>query len=143
MNAIALDQAPLSVPKAQLWIGRVLVGLIALFMAVDGAARLAGFAPYVEGTVRYGYPLSSAPWIGAVLLVATALYIVPRSAVLGAILLTGYLGGAIATHVRASEPWFFAAVFGVIVWAGLFLRDAHVRELLLGSARTGKGKQRR
>jgi DoxX-like family len=111
--------------------GRVVSGFIALFMGMDGALRVAHFAPYVQGTVQFGYPAHLATPIGLVLLACTLLYVVPRTAVLGAILLTGYLGGATATHVRVEDPSFaFAAVFGVLVWAGLYLREPRLRALL-------------
>ena len=111
--------------------GRFLSGFAALFLLVDGAARTVRFAPYVEGTVQFGYPEHLATPIGLVLVAATLLYIVPRTAVLGAILLTGYLGGATASHVRVEDPFFlFAAGFGVMVWAGLYLREPRLRALL-------------
>jgi hypothetical protein len=111
--------------------GRVVSGFIALFMVMDGALRAAHFAPYVQGTVQFGYPAHLATPIGVVLLACTLLYAVPRTAVLGAILLTAYLGGATATHVRVEDPSFaFAVVFGVLVWAGLYLREPRLRALL-------------
>ena len=88
------------------------------------------FAPYVEGTTRVGYPASCLVPLGLVLIACTILYVVPRTAVLGAILLTGYLGGATATHVRIGEPFFFPVVFGVLLWASLYVRDARARALL-------------
>jgi hypothetical protein len=109
----------------------VLSGLVALFLLVDGGARLAGFAPYVEGLTKFGYPVTLAPWIGLSLLVSTVLYAVPRTMALGAILVTGYLGGATATQVRVGDPWFpFPVALGVMVWAGLWCRSARVRALL-------------
>ncbi len=87
-------------------------------------------APYVEGTARVGYSAGSLVPLGLVLLASTILYAVPRTAVLGAILLTAYLGGATATHVRMGEPFLFPVVFGVIVWGCLYLRDERVRSLL-------------
>ena len=86
--------------------GLVLSWLVILFCLVDGGARLAGFAPYVQGMSKFGYDPALAPWIGLSLLVSTILYAVPRTAVLGAILLTGYLGGAVATQVRVGDSWF-------------------------------------
>lgn len=111
--------------------GRVISGFAALFLFMDGALRVAHFAPYVEGTVRFGYPAPLATPIGITLLAATLLYVLPRTAVLGAIVLTGYLGGATASHVRMEDPFFlFAAAFGVLVWAGLYLREPRLRALL-------------
>ena len=88
-------------------------------------------APYVEGTARVGYSPSGLVPLGLVLIACTILYAIPRSSVLGAVLLTGYLGGATATHVRMGEPYFFPVVFGVLLWACLYARDARVRTLLL------------
>jgi hypothetical protein len=112
-------------------IGLVLSGLVYLFLLVDGGARLIGFAPYVEGLTKFGYGVGLAPWIGLSLLVSTILYLVPRTTVLGAILVTGYLGGATATQVRIGDPWFlFPAALGVLAWAGLWCRSSRLRDLL-------------
>lgn len=117
--------------KGMLWTGRIISGFVALFLIVDGALRLIGFAPYVEGLVKVGYPASQAPWIGLALLVSTILYLIPRTAILGAILVTGYLGGATATQVRIEDPWFlFPVVLGVLAWAGLYVREARLRALI-------------
>lgn len=111
--------------------GRVLSTFVALFLFFDGGARLVRFAPYVEGTVKFGYADHLAAWIGLVLILSTLLYVIPRTAVLGAILLTGYLGGATASQVRADDPWFlFPVAFGVLAWGGLYLRDARLRALI-------------
>jgi hypothetical protein len=111
--------------------GLVLSGLVSLFLLIDGGARLAGFAPYVEGLTKFGYEVRLAPWIGITLLISTILYTVPRTMVLGAILVTGYLGGATATQVRVGDPWFlFPAVLGVLAWAGLWCRSSRIRDLL-------------
>lgn len=111
--------------------GRIISGFAALFLFMDGAARTLRFAPYVEGTVQFGYPEHLAMPIGIVLVACTLLYVVPRTALLGAILLTGYLGGATASHVRVEDPNFlFAATFGVLVWAGLYLREPRLRALV-------------
>ncbi|HEU4881203.1 MAG TPA: DoxX family protein [Longimicrobium sp.] len=110
--------------------GRIVSGFAALFLLADGVLRTVRFAPYVEGTVQFGYPQHLATPIGIVLVACTLLYVVPRTAVLGAILLTGYLGGATASHVRMEDPFFlFASVFGVLVWAGLYLREPRIRAL--------------
>jgi hypothetical protein len=117
--------------RGMVWTGRAISGFAAAFLLFDGAARLVHFAPYVEGTVTFGYPEHLASPIGLVLVVATLLYVIPRTAVLGAILLTGYLGGATASHVRVEDPFFlFAATFGVLVWAGLYLREPRLRALV-------------
>ena len=111
--------------------GWVLTGFVGLFLLVDGGARLAGFAPYVEGMTKFGYAASLAPWIGLVLLACTITMLIPRTAVLGCILVTGYLGGATATQVRVHDAWFlFPVVLGVMSWLGLYLRDARLRALI-------------
>ena len=111
--------------------GLVLSGLVSLFLLIDGGARLVGFAPYVEGLTKFGYSPTLAPWIGLSLLVSTVLYAVPRTMVLGAILVTGYLGGATATQVRVGDTWFlFPVALGVMGWAGLWCRSPQIRGLL-------------
>jgi hypothetical protein len=111
--------------------GWVLTGLVGAFLIVDGGARLAGVAPYVEGMTKFGYEASLAPWIGLVLLLCTITMLIPRTATLGCILVTGYLGGAAATQVRVQDAWFlFPVVLGVMSWLGLYLRDPRVRALV-------------
>jgi hypothetical protein len=112
-----------------LWTGRIMSGLVSLFLLVDWGARLAGFAPYVEGMTRFGYPAELAPWVGLTLLICAVLYLLPRTVILGAILVTGYLGGATATQVRVGDPWYlFPVALGVMAWAGLWLRYRGLRE---------------
>lgn len=122
---------------AQRWAGRVLSGLAVVFLLFDALMKVLRAEPAVEGTVQLGYPESVVAGIGLVLLVCLALHLIPRTAVLGAILLTGYLGGAVATHVRLLNPLFSHTLFpvyvGVLVWLGLALRDGAVRRLLLGA----------
>lgn len=118
-------------PKYALWAGRVISALMVAFLLFDGAIKAMMLEPAVEGSVQLGYPESVVSWIGVALLVCTILYAVPRTAFLGAILLTGYLGGAVATQVRVEDPWFLLpAFFGVLVWLGLYLRDARLRALV-------------
>ena len=122
-----------SVSKAALWTGRILSGLAALFLLFDGAMKLAKPDFVVEGTVKYGYSESVIVPLGVVLITSTLLYLLPRTAALGAILLTGYLGGAVDAHVRAGEgafPVLFPVVFGVVLWGGLYLRDARLRTVV-------------
>ena len=117
----------------RLWASRATGGLPALFLLVDGAMKLIKPAAVVEATVQLGYPESTLVGTGVVLLVSTVLYLLPRTAILGAVLLTGYLGGAVATHVRTAGPPFnvlFPVVFGALLWIGLWLRDARLRDLL-------------
>jgi len=114
-----------------LWTGRVLATLIVLFMLFDGAMKLAMIQPVIDATKQLGYPVSTIRPIGIAAIVAALLYAFPQTAVLGAILLTGFLGGAIATHVRAGETnYLFAGALGVIAWLGLYLRDARIRNLM-------------
>lgn len=121
------------VSKTNLWIGRIVSGLPALFLLVDGVMKLFKPAVVVEATLNLGYPESTIIPIGVVLVICTILYLIPATSVLGAILLTGYLGGAVATHVRAGESLFsivFAVIFGILIWLGLYLRDARLRALV-------------
>lgn len=127
------DTQPAPVSKKALWIGRIVSALPALFMLVDGAMKLVKPAPVVEATVRLGYPESVIVGLGIVLLACTILYLIPRTAILGAILLTGYLGGAVATHVRVGEGWFpisFPIIMGILLWGGLWFRDQRLRAFI-------------
>ncbi len=117
--------------KRMQWAGRIISGLVILFLLFDSIVKVIGLGPAVESTVALGYPESVVFGIGLVLLVCTILYVISRTAILGAILLTGYLGGATATQVRVEDPWFlFPVLLGVLVWAGLFLRDDRLRALV-------------
>jgi|SRR5690349_2368330 len=128
MNSTIPTQA---VSSKAVWIGRVLTGLIVIFMIFDAGVKLLKLPAAVEGTVRLGYPAEQIVPLGVVVLVCVALYAIPRTAVLGAILLTGYLGGATATQARVNSGLFVLPVlFGMVVWAGLYFRDARLRALL-------------
>jgi hypothetical protein len=119
--------------NTQLWAGRILSGLAALFLLWDGVMKLLKPAFVVKATRELGYPESDIVRIGVVVLGCTLLYSIPRSSILGAILLTGYLRGAIASQVRVEASWFnvvFAFVFACLVWGGLWLRDLRVRDFL-------------
>ena len=116
-----------------LWTGRILSGLPTLFLLFDAVMKFVKPAPVIKGTVELGYPESVLFGLGVVLLICTILYAIPRTAVLGAILLTGYLGGAVATHVRVGGPLFdviFPVIFGALIWGGLYLRDERLRALV-------------
>lgn len=119
-----------NVSKASLWTGRVISALIILFMLFDGGAKIVRFAPYVEGTVKAGYADSLVVPLGIVGLVCTIVYAIPQTSVLGAILMTGYFGGATATHVRLGQPFYFPVVFGILVWLALYLREPRLRDLI-------------
>src|SRR5947209_12926064 len=107
----------------KLWSGRILSALVVVFMLFDGAIKVMKAPAAVQGTVRLGFPASVLVPIGITALICTLLYAVPRTSILGAILLTGYLGGATATQVRMQDPWFlFPVVIGALVWLGVFLR---------------------
>jgi DoxX-like family len=126
------NQTP-SISKGRLWAGRIVGGLPALFLLVDAIMKFVKPKPVVEETVRLGYPESVIIGLGAVLLASTILYLIPKTSILGAILLTGYLGGAVATHVRMGEglfPIFFPVIFGVLLWGGLWLRDERLQNLI-------------
>ncbi|HWN08593.1 MAG TPA: DoxX family protein [Pyrinomonadaceae bacterium] len=119
--------------KGMIWAGRIISALAALFFLVDAVMKFFKPPIVVETTVKLGYPESTIVGLGIVLLVSTILYMIPRTAVLGAILLTGYLGGAVATHVRVGEgvfPVLFPVIFGALVWLGLYLRDERLRTLI-------------
>ena len=136
MYGQATVEAPSASPgfaaRSARWTGRVISALVVAFLLFDGGIKVMRLEPAVEGSVQLGYPEGTVFGIGLALLVSTVLYAVPRTAFLGAILLTGYLGGAVATQVRVEDPWFlFPAFLGVLVWGGLFLRDERVRALIL------------
>jgi DoxX-like family len=117
----------------ELGAGRILVALSALFLIFDAAAHWMMPSPVVEALNRLGYPLALSPTLAIIEVICLVVYLIPRTAILGAILLTGYLGGAVATHLRVRDPLFdtiFPILFGVLVWAGLYLRDQRLRALV-------------
>lgn len=117
--------------KAMLWTGRVITTLVVLFLLFDCSIKIAKAAPAMEGTVKLGYPASTIVPIGLTLLVCIIMYVIPKTNVLGAILLTGYLGGATATQVRIQDPWFlFPVLIGVLAWGGMYFRNYRIRELI-------------
>jgi len=121
------------VSKKRLWAGRIIGALPALFLLVDGAMKLVKPEVVVKTTVQLGYAETVILPLGVVLLTCTILYLIPQTAVLGAILLTGYLGGAVATQVRAGQGPFeilFPVVLGVLLWGGLVLSDDRLRTLI-------------
>ena len=116
-----------------IWAGRILSALSILFLLFDAGGHLLMPAPVVDAFKRLAFPLGLSPVLGIIQLICVALYAIPRTSILGAILLTGYLGGAVATHLRVRDPLFdtlFPIIFGVLVWAGLFLRDPRLRALI-------------
>ena len=133
MTVIA-ETLPTSTPAR--WIGRTLSGLVILFLLFDGAIKLVPWPIVTETMDRMGYGSDDALMrgLGAITIVCTVLYAIPPTSILGAILLTGYLGGAIASHVRIGSPLFTHTLFGVylglMVWGGLWLRDRNLRHLI-------------
>ena len=113
-----------------LWAGWIITVLPVLALLVSGTLKLIQPPWALQGFRELGYPESTALGIGIVELACAVIYVIPRTSVLGAILLTGYLGGATATHVRVGEPFFAPIVLGVLVWGGLYLRDARIRALI-------------
>jgi hypothetical protein len=131
------DQQELTMDsRAALWTGRVLSGIAVLFLLFDGAIKLVPIQPVTDSLRELGYPASDsfARFLGVLTLLCTALYAWPRTAVLGAVLLTGIMGGAIASHLRLGDPLFSHTLFGVwlglLFWAGLWLRDERVRRIM-------------
>lgn len=122
--------------RRSLWAGRALSGLAILFLVMDGTMKLVPLQPVIDTMAQLGWPSDpmTARTLAILTLVPTLLYAIPRTAILGAILLTGYLGGAVATHVRIGSPIFshdlFGVYVGIILWGGLWLRDARVRALI-------------
>ncbi|HXU62497.1 MAG TPA: DoxX family protein [Polyangia bacterium] len=149
MRALALDDTTFKLSqastnagapsRARIWTGRVLSGLAALFLAWDGVMKLVQPPVVVEANRALGFSLHALFVVGALVLAFVALYVLPRTAVLGAVLLTAFLGGAVATNVRMGMPLFTHVLFPVYVaalmWGGLYLRDGRVRRVLLPPAR--------
>jgi hypothetical protein len=132
-NLSSATSARHAVSTRQILAGRIVSGLVTLFMLMDGIMKLFKPAAVLEANARLGYPESTLVGIGVALLACTALYVIPRTSIFGAILLTGYLGGAVASNVRAGQVLFntlFPVVFGVLVWGGLWLRDSRLRNLV-------------
>jgi hypothetical protein len=133
-DEIMQPAGPKAIASKRLWTGRVLSALAVMFLLFDGVIKLLKLPPAVEGTVRLGYPEQVIVGIGLVELVCLALYVIPGTSVLGAILFTGYLGGAIATHLRIGSPLFTHTLFpiyvAVLIWGGLFLREERLRTLI-------------
>jgi hypothetical protein len=118
--------------KTRLWSGRILTGLVVLFLLFDGITKVVKERHVLQAAADLGYSANLIAGIGVLLLACTAVYVIPRTAVLGAVLLTGYLGGAVEANVRAGHPLFeciFPLIFGVLVWAGLFLREPRLGDL--------------
>ena len=113
--------------------GWIISTLCILFLLVDAIMKVIKHPMSVEGSAQLGWPVDQVQSIGIALLISTILYVIPRTAILGAILLTGYLGGAIAIMVRAGQPLYFASIFAILVWVGLALRNEKLRGLIYTS----------
>jgi len=122
--------------QGRAWIGTVLSAVAVLFLVFDSVGKLLRVAPVVAGTIQLGYPEGVIRALGVILLLCVVVYLIPRVSIVGAVLLTGYLGGAVATHVRVGSPLFthvlFPVYLGVFIWGGLFLRDVRLRQVLAG-----------
>ena len=133
-NAFGSTARPLSRSRQGLWAGRALSGVAVLFLLFDSVGKLLQVQPVIDGTLELGYPGSTVFGLGVTLLLCVIAYVIPRTSVLGAVLLTGYLGGAIATHVRVQNPLFTHVLFPIYVatfiWGGLILRDVRLRAFL-------------
>ena len=123
--------------NTRLWIGRILSGIVIVFLVFDGIIKLIPIAPVIETMRQLGYGgdvTTVARGLGVLTLVIVALYAIPRTAILGAILLTGLLGGAMATHLRVGSPLFthflFGLYLGLMAWEGLYLRDDRLRAMI-------------
>ena len=123
-----------SVSKKKLWAGRILSALAVLFLLFDGVVKMMRIDAVVESMAHLGYPVNLAFGLGILQLALVALYLIPRTSVVGAILWTGYLGGAISTHLRVGDPFFTHSIFPIyiaaLIWGGLYLRDARVSALV-------------
>lgn len=124
------ESPPAPASAKTLWAGRILTALPAVMLIASAAAKLAQAAPVSEEFPRLGWPEGLILSLGVLEILCVIVYLIPRSAVLGAILLTGYLGGAVAAHVRIGDPFIVPVVLGVLLWGGLFFRDPRVRALL-------------
>lgn len=136
-NATPHDARPRpAISKRFVLTGRIVSGLAIAFLTLDGVMKLVQPQPVIEATLGIGWPATAATLVtlGLILLASTALYAYPRTTVLGAILLTGYLGGAVASHARLGDPLFthdlFGVYLGLFVWGGLWLRDGRIRALI-------------
>lgn len=124
---------PSIVSKKRLWAGRILSALAVLFLVFDGVTKVIQEVHVMAASAELGFSARAIVGIGIVLLVCTTIYVIPRTSVLGAILLTGYLGGATASQARIGKPLFdllFPVIFGVLVWAGVFLREDRLGALI-------------
>ena len=121
---------PEPVSKKALWTGRIMSALPVLMLAMSAIMKFVKPKPVMDGFAHMGLAETLALGLGVVELACTVIYVIPRTAVLGAILLTGYLGGATCAQLRVGDPFYMPVLLGVLVWGGLFLRDGRVRALI-------------
>jgi hypothetical protein len=119
-----------TISKSRLWTGRIISSILVLFLLFDAIAKLLRLAPVLQAFDQLGWSRSLSIPIGIVLLTCTILYAVPYTSALGALLLTAYLGGAVATHLSAGHAFYFPILFGILIWVGLVLRNDRLRILL-------------
>lgn len=133
-RSVQTSATPRAISKTRLWTGRIFSALPALFLLMGGIMNVMKPDFVVKATVEMGYPEDVIFGLGIVVLICVVLYIIPNTAVLGAILLTGYLGGAVATHVRHGDPLFSHVLspvyFAILLWAGLYLREPRLSALV-------------
>ena len=139
----ASDRTEAGAPKKWVvWTGRILSGLPVLLMAFSSSMKIMGKPEFLEQWVgKFGYPATTALPIGIVEIACAIVYAIPRTSFLGAILVTGYLGGAVATHVRVGDPFFMPILVGVVAWVGLYLRDPRLRTLLVAKNSDGQASR--
>ena len=125
--------APAAISRASIWSGRTVSGIIAVLLALDAGLKVFMLGPAVEGTAQLGYPSYVVFPLGFIEAVSLVLYLIPRTSILGAVLWTGYLGGAVATHVRLDNPLFTHTLspiyVAILLWGGLWLRDRRLRNV--------------
>ena len=134
LRSASLTASPVDTSNRARWAGRILTGIAVLFLVFDTVIKLVASKEAVEGTVQLGWSAHHLPILAAIEAVCLILYLIPRTAPLGALLWTGYLGGALATHLRLDNPLFshilFPTYVAALIWGGLYLRDARVRALV-------------
>lgn len=130
MQHDALATASTPPGKAALWTGRICSGLVAAMLIMSAVMKFMGGPEFLAGLALLGIPVDLVAKLAVIELVSVALYLLPQTAVLGAILITGYLGGAVFAHVRVGDPFIGPLLFGVLAWGGLYLRDPRLRRLL-------------
>jgi hypothetical protein len=131
MDHTITDSRPIT--RGAVWTGRIISGFAVLFMLFDSITKIMRNSYVIKASANLGYPVSAIPVIGMILFACVVVYAIPRTSIIGAVLLTGYLGGAVASNLRISTPLFsnilFPVYFGILVWGGLYLRNRRVREL--------------